>query len=571
MSYTALYRKWRPETFSEVKGQDAIVKTLKNQVATSHTAHAYLFNGTRGTGKTSVAKIMAKAVNCENPIDGEPCLKCNTCLSIAKGSNLNIREIDAASNNGVDNIREIKEDVIYKPTSGKYKVYIIDEAHMLSPAAFNALLKTLEEPPEYVMFILATTEISAIPVTISSRCQRYDFKRIGIDTIAQQLTELAEKENILIEDKAVRYIARSADGAMRDALSLLDRCVSFSIGKEITYESILDILGAVDIDTFAEMYNHLKEGNVLASLEVLKKALEDGVVINRFINDLVDYLRNVLLINCSMDENGNIPEELMPDLSDMNLQRLKEDAAGSDPDTVMYFIRELSELSEKIKKSNHKKTLVEVVIIKLCTNKYFTGESSGSGDGANTEVIKRQAEAITALEQEMERLKTQIENIAQASPVTYVTADSNSADRDVKKQAQMNPVVKRDLDSLSNDEISLAQAWDSIMTVYFDTYKQSIPAHFRNTGKFVSYSDDRHEITYVIKSQMYSDKLKSVDEETGKTYLELLRETITELTGIDNISIELSEESNVNRFNTYTDISELVKTNIEIDDREENV
>ena len=568
MSYTALYRKWRPETFSEVKGQDPIVKTLKNQVASSHTAHAYLFNGTRGTGKTSVAKIMAMAVNCENPTDGEPCLKCSTCLSIAKGSNLNIREIDAASNNGVDNIREIKEDVIYKPTSGRYKVYIIDEAHMLSSAAFNALLKTLEEPPEYVIFILATTEISSIPITISSRCQRYDFKRISVETISDQLTELAEKENILIEEKAVRYIARSADGAMRDALSLLDRCVSFSVGEEITYENVLDILGAVDTDTFSGMYNCLKDGNVLASLEVLKNALDDGVVINRFINDLIDYLRNVLLINCSMDENGDVPEELMPDISDANLDRLREDASASDADTVMYFIKELSELSEKIKKSNHKKTLTEVAVIKLCTDKYFRGGDSGG----NNEIIKMQSEAITTLEQEMQRLKTQMENLSKVGAADYMSIQSNGAEHgNETKREEISPTVKRDLDSLSKGEITMAQAWDSIMTVYFETYKQSIPAHYRKSGKFVSYSDDRHEITYVIKSKVYFDKLKSLDENTGKTYLELLRETISELTGMENITIELSEERNSNKFNNYTDISELVKADIEIDDREENV
>lgn len=568
MSYTALYRKWRPETFSEVKGQDPIVKTLKNQVASSHTAHAYLFNGTRGTGKTSVAKIMAMAVNCENPTDGEPCLKCSTCLSIAKGSNLNIREIDAASNNGVDNIREIKEDVIYKPTSGRYKVYIIDEAHMLSSAAFNALLKTLEEPPEYVIFILATTEISSIPITISSRCQRYDFKRISVETISDQLTELAEKENILIEEKAVRYIARSADGAMRDALSLLDRCVSFSVGEEITYENVLDILGAVDTDTFSGMYNCLKDGNVLASLEVLKNALDDGVVINRFINDLIDYLRNVLLINCSMDENGDVPEELMPDISDANLDRLREDASASDADTVMYFIKELSELSEKIKKSNHKKTLTEVAVIKLCTDKYFRGGDSGG----NNEIIKMQSEAITTLEQEMQRLKTQMENLSKVGAADYMSIRSNGAEHgNETKREEISPTVKRDLDSLSKGEITMAQAWDSIMTVYFETYKQSIPAHYRKSGKFVSYSDDRHEITYVIKSKVYFDKLKSLDENTGKTYLELLRETISELTGMENITIELSEERNSNKFNNYTDISELVKADIEIDDREENV
>ena len=231
MSYTALYRKFRPDEFSDVKGQDHIVTTLKNQIKANRIGHAYLFCGTRGTGKTTVAKIFAKAVNCEHPVDGSPCGECAMCRSIANGASMNVIEIDAASNNGVDNIREIREEVDYRPTEGKYKVYIIDEVHMLSIGAFNALLKTLEEPPEYVIFILATTESHKIPVTILSRCQRYDFKRIGIDVIANRLSELLQKEHVEAEDRAVRYVAKAGDGSMRDALSLLDQCIAFYLGS----------------------------------------------------------------------------------------------------------------------------------------------------------------------------------------------------------------------------------------------------------------------------------------------------------------------------------------------------
>ena len=211
MSYTALYRKFRPSTFDQVKGQDHIVQTLKNQINANRIGHAYLFCGTRGTGKTSVAKIFAKAVNCEHPVDGSPCNECETCRGITNGSAMNVIEIDAASNNGVDNIRQIRDEIQYSPSSGKYTVYIIDEVHMLSIGAFNALLKTLEEPPAYVIFILATTEPHKIPITILSRCQRYDFKRISIDTIAARLSELMEKESIEVEDKAIRYVARSEE------------------------------------------------------------------------------------------------------------------------------------------------------------------------------------------------------------------------------------------------------------------------------------------------------------------------------------------------------------------------
>ena len=234
MSYTALYRKWRPASFQDVKGQEHIVQTLKNQIESGRVGHAYLFCGTRGTGKTSIAKIFARAVNCEHPVSGSPCNECEICRGIITGSSMNVVEIDAASNNGVENIREIREQVQYPPTEGKYRVYIIDEVHMLSTGAFNALLKTLEEPPAYVIFILATTEVNKIPVTVLSRCQRYDFKRISMETVAARLKELTKAEQIPAEERALAYLAKAADGSMRDALSLLDQCVAFHYGKLLT-------------------------------------------------------------------------------------------------------------------------------------------------------------------------------------------------------------------------------------------------------------------------------------------------------------------------------------------------
>ena len=246
MSYTALYRKWRPDSFDDVKGQDHIVTTLKNQIISGRVGHAYLFCGTRGTGKTTIAKIFAKAVNCEHPVDGSPCNECASCRAIQAGANVNVVEIDAASNNGVDNIREIRDEVQYSPAEGRYRVYIIDEVHMLSTGAFNALLKTLEEPPSYVIFILATTEAHKIPITVLSRCQRYDFRRISLDTIAARLRELTDGENIQIEEKALRYVAKKGDGSLRDAISLLDQCIAFYYGQKLDYAKVLDVLGAVD-------------------------------------------------------------------------------------------------------------------------------------------------------------------------------------------------------------------------------------------------------------------------------------------------------------------------------------
>lgn len=253
MAYTALYRKWRPVCFEDVKGQDPIVRTLKNQIISGRIGHAYLFCGTRGTGKTTIAKIFAKAVNCQHPVNGSPCNECAVCQSIASGASMNVVEIDAASNNGVDNIREIRDEVKYSPTEGNYRVYIIDEVHMLSTGAFNALLKTLEEPPPYVIFILATTEVHKIPITVLSRCQRYDFRRINNDVIAAQIEYLLKEEKVEAEPAAIRYVAKTADGSMRDALSLLEQCISFYYGQKLTYENVLDVLGAVDTGIFSQL------------------------------------------------------------------------------------------------------------------------------------------------------------------------------------------------------------------------------------------------------------------------------------------------------------------------------
>ena len=296
MSYVALYRKFRPAEFSEVKGQEHIVTTLQNQIKANRIGHAYLFCGTRGTGKTSIAKIFAKAVNCESPVDGSPCGECATCKSIAAGTSMNVIEIDAASNNGVDNIREIRENVAYSPTEGKYKVYIIDEVHMLSIGAFNALLKTLEEPPEYVIFILATTEAHKIPITILSRCQRYDFKRITAETICARLSELMDKESVEVEEKALRYIAKAADGSMRDALRLLDQCIAFYLGKKLTYDNVLEVLGALDTDVYSSLLRKIIKKDIPAVMGDVESIVMQGRELSQFVTEFIQYLRNLLFV-----------------------------------------------------------------------------------------------------------------------------------------------------------------------------------------------------------------------------------------------------------------------------------
>ena len=360
MSYTALYRKFRPDTFEDVKGQDHIVKTLRNQIKADRIGHAYLFCGTRGTGKTTVAKILARAVNCEHPVDGNPCNECASCRAIASGASMNVIEIDAASNNGVDNIREIREEVAYPPTEGRYKVYIIDEVHMLSIGAFNALLKTLEEPPSYVIFILATTEAHKIPVTILSRCQRYDFRRISQETILKRLEDLMEKEQVDAEEKALRYVAKKGDGSMRDSLSLLDQCIAFYLGEKLTYDRVLEVLGAVDTDVFSELLRLVLAEQITDAIALLDRLILDGRDLTQFVNDFTWYLRNLMLLKASDDM-----EDIL-DISTENLAQLREEAAMIRNDTLMRFIRIFSELANSIRYSVNKRVMLEMALIKLC-------------------------------------------------------------------------------------------------------------------------------------------------------------------------------------------------------------
>jgi DNA polymerase-3 subunit gamma/tau len=356
----ALYRKFRPTSFEDVKGQEHIVTTLQNQVKANRIGHAYLFCGTRGTGKTTVAKIFAKAVNCLHPVDGSPCGECEMCRAIGDGSSMNVIEIDAASNNGVDNIREIREEVMYRPTEGRYKVYIIDEVHMLSTGAFNALLKTLEEPPEYVIFILATTEVHKIPITILSRCQHYDFRRITIDTIADRLFDLMRIEQVEVEERAIRYVAKAADGSMRDALSLLDQCIAFYLGQKLTYDHVLEVLGAVDTDVFSQLMRAILANDIPKVLDVVEELVMMGRELTQFSVDFTWYLRNLLLVKTS----DKIEQVL--DVSTENLMQLQEEAKAISMETILRYIRIFSDLSAQLKYATQKRVLLEAALMKIC-------------------------------------------------------------------------------------------------------------------------------------------------------------------------------------------------------------
>ena len=359
MSYVALYRKWRPDTFEEVKGQEHIVTTLRNQVKHERVGHAYLFCGTRGTGKTTVAKLLAKTVNCEHKVDGSPCNECESCRAIAEGRAMNVIEIDAASNNGVDNIRQINNAVQYSPSQGKYLVYIIDEVHMLSGGAFNALLKTLEEPPEYVIFILATTEMHKIPVTIKSRCQRYDFHRITIETIADRLEELLKREEVPATRDALELVARAADGSMRDALSILDQCISYHLGKELTYDRVLETIGAVDTEVYTRLFLSIKDHKTAEALAVIDEVLWQGKDLAQFASEFMNYIRNILMLKLSPTMQIEVSEETRKQLIEIG-NSLPEDR-------LLSYINTVQDALSKLSYATNKRIILEVCVIKLCT------------------------------------------------------------------------------------------------------------------------------------------------------------------------------------------------------------
>lgn len=397
MSYMALYRKWRPDEFQEVKGQEHIVTTLKNQIKHDRIGHAYLFCGTRGTGKTTIAKLMAKAVNCENPVDGSPCNECPSCKAIAAGTSMNVIEIDAASNNGVDNIRQINSAVQYSPQSGKYLVYIIDEVHMLSIGAFNALLKTLEEPPAYVKFILATTEAHKIPITILSRCQRYDFRRISIETISDRLSELLERENIKATKEALAYVAKAADGSMRDALSILDQCIAFNLGEELTYDKVLETIGAVDIEVYIKLLAAIRDSDTTVAVDIIDQAIWQGKDLTQLISEFTGFIRNVLMLKLDPDMSVDITSD--------NVDRLIDMGESFTEGMLINYINILQEASAKISYATAKRIILEVAIIKMCKPQMQQG--------------------VDALEKRIEELEQKLEEATNNQKVVYVQSDSS--------------------------------------------------------------------------------------------------------------------------------------------------
>ncbi|MBQ9849210.1 MAG: DNA polymerase III subunit gamma/tau [Clostridia bacterium] len=427
--YQALYRKWRPKTFSDVYGQPHVTRTLQSQLESGRISHAYLFTGSRGTGKTTCAKILSKAVNCLNPVDGNPCNECEICKGIDNGSILDVIEIDAASNNGVDNIRDLREEANFTPVNAKYRVYIIDEVHMLSIGAFNALLKTLEEPPSHVIFILATTEIHKLPATILSRCQRFDFKRISPEDITARLVYVSEKENVTLTENAAALIARIADGGMRDALSLLDRC--FAMGNYIDEDAVSSaagIAGTVHLFSFSEF---IAKGNFTEALKLVSRLHNESCDIDSLCTELTLHFRNLMVAKTVKECEGLIV------CSKDELEKIKSRAAEIKLSKILSCIEILEKAAANIKNAVNKKIQLEAAVIKMC--------SPASSANINEELEER----IASLEEKINLLSAgkavAPEKSMPASPAVTETKTEKPAEENTKAEEKTDtPEEKKD-------------------------------------------------------------------------------------------------------------------------------
>ncbi len=497
MSYIALYRKWRPATFDEIKGQEAVVTTLRNQIESGRIGHAYLFCGTRGTGKTSAAKVFAKAVNCEHPVDGNPCGQCESCRSIADGTSLNVLEMDAASNNGIDDMRQIRESVVYSPTNAKYKVYIIDEAHQITKDAFNALLKTIEEPPSYVIFIFATTEPYRIPITILSRCQRYDFKRIATDTLEDRLKEVATSEGLDVEDKAIKYIASKAEGGMRDALSLLDQCSSFFLGSKITYERALEVLGAVDTSVFSVFLRGLCARSVTDCIKVIDRILVQGRDIDQFTNDFIWHMRNVLLAKTAEDISEVV------DITADNLKLMQKEAESIPEAQLIRYIRLFSELSNNLKYATQKRILVEITVIKICKPQTETNLDSVND---RLKVIEDLIESGNLTKETYEK---EIEENTPAQPASEKKMKNEAT------EAAMN-LPKATIDDLKNINSLWQKVVRALPEMFTACLRKATPSVRPDDGKLmISFEDDT--VLFLCSDEAFNECLgKAFEDVTGK-------------------------------------------------------
>ena len=521
--HKALYRVYRPKTFEDVVGQEHIVKTLKNQIKNNNIGHAYLFSGTRGTGKTSTAKIFARAVNCLNPINEEPCNECEICIDTLNDNIMDIVEIDAASNNSVDDIRELRESVKYTPSKAKYKVYIIDEVHMLSQGAFNALLKTLEEPPSYVIFILATTEPHKIPATILSRCQRFDFKRVSSKDIADRMSYICEKENIQAEDKALSLIARNSQGALRDALSILDQCMSFGNDK-IEYNDVIELLGTVNIDELFQLSQSIIDEDTKKSLQILNEFIIWGKDIRNLINDLIDHFRNLMVCKVSkdLDEIISLPEE--------SIERLKEQSKTININDLIRILNILSETQDSMKSSSNTRILAEVTMMKIAQPMF---------DESKEALIKR-----------IENL----EKIIESGNIKVVTVQNESEINTVPQRVQVDEPQERKEDivyeEVKSEDVKLVESsWKKVIQKIKEDKKLSIAALLREVSSF----NVKDNILYLIFNDNFSFARSRLNSKETIDYIEsIIREILNR-----SFNIQIYLKSEVTSLNLQEEVTKV--------------
>ena len=506
--HKALYRVYRPQIFEDVIGQEHITKTLRNQIDSDNIGHAYLFSGTRGTGKTSTAKIFARAVNCLNSVDQEPCNECEVCKDILSDNIMDVVEIDAASNNSVDDIRELRESVKYSPTKAKYKVYIIDEVHMLSQGAFNALLKTLEEPPSYVIFILATTEPHKIPATILSRCQRFDFKRVTVKDITLRMKRICTEENIEVEEKALNLIARNSQGALRDALSILDQCISFGDNK-IDYKDVVELLGTVNIEQLFDLAKYIIDQNTRESLKILNEFIVWGKDIRNLINDLIDHFRNLMVckVSTELDEIISLPEE--------TINQLKEQSKLVDINDLIRLLNILSEAQDSMKTSSNPRVLAEVTIMKTAQPMF---------DESKEALIKR-----------IENLEKAIES----GNINVTVRDNNISSTEVViEEEEPQEIV---YENVKSEDVKLIEAsWQKIrQNIKEDKVNKQMPVYFL-LGDVSAFNVHNNNL-YIIYGTGFEFAKKRLSTPETISYIEkMIRETINR-----SFSIKIILESEV--------------------------
>ena len=503
--YQALYRKWRPMTFDDVVGQNHITETLKHELASEKIGHAYLFCGTRGTGKTTTAKIFSRAVNCENPKDGEPCNVCDTCKGIIDGRIMDVYEMDAASNNGVAAIRNLREEVIYTPAGCKYKVYIIDEVHMLTIQAFNALLKTLEEPPEHALFILATTEPQKIPQTILSRCQRYDFKRIGVDDIAGRLKKVAAAEGINATEDALELIAEIGDGSMRDALSVLDRCSAF--GEELRRENVSEIVGIVDERVLFDITEDVISNNVSGAIAKLDGLLNMGKDVLTFFEDYIEHLRSVLLCNeCEK------PEKVL-EKSPEAIEKYKSQAEKLTATQLIYGITVLNEYHGRAKSMAIPRIAAEVALIKFCKPKYSS--------------------EVDALNARIEKLEQLVGRGAAAVQLPEIKSEAVHHDKNPDAPPWNVQSENKDIDSSQKKEEPKSATSTEINNMAWDMWPEALEAIKQSSKRLYMY-------LYKAEVTLNGD---TVDIEVG---LKSAYDSVATANGIDYLSELFSKVAGTN-------------------------